>query len=86
MPACRCPGTSLATPVSLRAFWNWQAVSGDRPVTRADFVRSTSQGLEISGRDVPTLGGVRQRLDVDVANARALIPRPDSKVGEAGGG
>ncbi len=79
------PGDIVGNPDFSQGLLDWQAVSGDRPVTRADFVRSTSQGLELSGRDVPALGGVRQRLGVDVANARNLILRPDSKVGEAGG-
>lgn len=72
------PGDIVGNPDFTRGLLDWQAVSGGRPAANADFVRATSQGIELSGRSPDS--GVRQSLDANVANASAIILQASLKV------
>ena len=66
------PGDVIGNPDFSRGLMDWQAVSGGRPVTNADFVRHTRQGAELvgtAGREV----GIRQMIGEGVADTSSVI-------------
>ena len=74
------PGDIVGNPDFSRGLLDWQAIAGGRPATDSDFVRSTPQGIELSGTGTPVESGVRQRLEENVSKATAVILQASLKV------
>jgi len=64
---------------------DWQAVSDGRPVTKADFVRQTRQGVELAGAAGKTEVGIRQVIGESVAGASSVVLQASLMVSGASG-
>jgi hypothetical protein len=67
------PGDVIGNPDFSRGLMDWQAVSDGRPVTKADFVRQTRQGVELMGAAGNNEVGIRQVIGESVAGASSVI-------------
>lgn len=67
------PGDMIGNPDFSQGLMDWQAVSDGRPVTKADFVRQTRQGVELAGAAGKNEVGIRQVIGKSVAHASSVI-------------
>lgn len=79
------PGDLIGNPDFSRGLMDWQAVSGGRPVTKADFVRETRQGVELVGTSGNASVGIRQMIGKSVADASSLVLQASLMVAGANG-